>query len=66
MLKKDLYKCISNKIFNCNFIFEFIFFNNFKSEIMEEDSYTYSIPKNNSIYRLKDIDNLIDNGPIEI
>jgi hypothetical protein len=58
---KDLYKYISNKIFNCNFILKFIFFNDFKSEIIEENSY---IPKNDSMYRLKDINNFKDNGPI--
>jgi len=64
--KKYCYTFINRSI---NRIFSFIINdNNIIKNInnIKEDDYIYPLPRSNSIYRIKDRDDLIDNGPIEI
>jgi len=63
-----IFEIINNKKYCYTFIHKSIHriftLNNINN--IKEDDYIYPLPRSNSIYRIKDRDDLIDNGPIEI
>jgi len=69
-----IFKVMDNKELQCTYIinsinkiFSYIFQYNNNKYFVKEDDYIYPLlKKSNSIIRIKDMDDLIDDGPIEI
>jgi hypothetical protein len=68
-LNNDIYDKVQSGFEYLLMMFDNIFFNNLYNincKKTKEPNYIFKLPKSNYIYRIKDRNDLIDNGPIEI